>query len=282
MNYFLENNIIKNTTFFYKGCRDDENINIYLCDDTKSLVLDTMKEQKYEDKGFLYWNANNIEESRVVTYDDDIRRYNSLNNCNYKNILDFGCGNGGLLKLITQNKNNINVIGIELNKQIAEYLNKESILVYETLEQIPKQIKLDIIMLNHVLEHLKDPIQILNQIKKYMNKNTLLIIEVPHANDYLIKDMGCEAFKKFTFWSEHYILYTEKSLFNLLNKIGFSSTIFKYYQRYNIFNHLYWLSHGKPGGQKIINSNEIELINSYDSFLVKNKKTDTLIAHCYL
>jgi hypothetical protein len=65
-------------------------------------------------------------------------------------------------------------------------------------------------MLNHVLEHLKDPIQILNQIKKYMNKNTLLIIEVPHANDYLIKDMRCETFKKFTFWSEHYILYTEK------------------------------------------------------------------------
>ena len=37
-----------------------------------------MKDQKYENYGFLYWNASNIVESRIKTYDDDLRRYNSL------------------------------------------------------------------------------------------------------------------------------------------------------------------------------------------------------------
>ena len=55
-----------------------------------------------------------------------------------------------------------------------------------------------------------------------------------------------------------------------------------YYQRYNIFNHLYWLSNGKPGGHKNTNYNDNNLIHSYNEFLIKNKKTDTLIAHCYI
>ena len=40
-------------------------------------------------------------------------------------------------------------------------------------------------MLNHVLEHLYDPIKTLKNIKEKMNTKTLLIIEVPHANDLL-------------------------------------------------------------------------------------------------
>ena len=80
--------------------------------------------------------------------------------------------------------------------------NEENINVYNNIKNIPSEIKFDCIMLNHVLEHLYDPIDILKNIKKRMNEKTLLIIEVPHANDYLIK-MNCEEFKKFTFWSEH-------------------------------------------------------------------------------
>ena len=34
-----------------------------------------------------------------------------------------------------------------------------------------------------------------------MNDKTLLIIEVPHADDFLISEYNCNEFKKFTFWS---------------------------------------------------------------------------------
>ena len=42
-----------------------------------------------------------------------------------------------------------------------------------------------------------------------------------------------------------------------------------YCQRYNIFNHLYWLS------TQNTNYNDNNLIHSYNEFLIKNKKTDT-------
>jgi len=74
------------------------------------------------------------------------------------------------------------------------------------------------------------------------------------------------------FWSEHLILYTEQSLIKLLNVVGFHNIKIIYYQRYNIFNHLNWLSNGKPGGHKNNKFNDNDLIQSYNNFLIKIEK----------
>tara|TARA_A100001015_G_scaffold207361_1_gene231889 strand:- start:4359 stop:5204 length:846 start_codon:yes stop_codon:yes gene_type:complete len=281
MEYYIKNKIInQDIKLYHKGVRDDDSINVFKDNENGALVLDKIKEQNYELKGLNYWDSNNVIEARNKTYDDDIRRYNQIKNINYTTLLDFGCGNGGLLKIIKNNHEDKNVIGLELNESLIEYLNNENIPTYNDINKIPDNI--DCIMLNHVLEHLYDPISSLKNIKYKMNEKTLLIIEVPHADDFLINEYNCNDFKKFTFWSEHLILHTEKSLLNLLNIVGFSNIKITYYQRYNIFNHLYWLSNGKPGGHKNNNYNDNELIESYNNFLIKNKKTDTLIAHCYI
>lgn len=281
MEYYIKNKIInKDIKLYHKGVRDDDYINVFKDNITGALVLDKIKEQKYETKGLKYWDSKNIIDARNKTYDDDIRRYNQINNINYKTLLDFGCGNGGLLKIIKDANKNKNIIGLELNEKLIDYLNNENIPTYKDINNIPDNI--DCIMLNHVLEHLYDPITTLKCIKKKMKEKTLLIIEVPHADDFLISEYNCNEFKKFTFWSEHLILHTEKSLMNLLNLIGFKYVKINYFQRYNIFNHLNWLSNGKPGGHKNTNYNDKEFIESYNNFLIKNKKTDTLIAHCYI
>jgi len=282
MEYYIKNNILSKTTLYYKGVRDEPNINVFKDNDTGALVLDIIKEQKYEMKGLTYWSLENISETRKKTYDDDIRRYNLLSNYNHNTILDFGCGNGGLLRIIKDNNNKINTYGIELNNEYLKYLNEENIPTFNNINNIPNHINFDCIMLNHVLEHLYDPILTLKNIKEKMNSKTLLIIEVPHARDFLISEYDCDAFKKFTFWSEHLILHTEQSLMKLLNIAGFSNIKITYYQRYNIFNHLNWLSKGTPGGHKNNNLNDENLIKSYDNFLINNKRTDTLIAYCYI
>lgn len=280
MEYYIKNKIINEVKFYFKGIRDDDTINVLKDDDTEALVLDKIKEQKYEKKGLQYWDSTDILDAREKTYDDDIRRYNQLNNVNYTTLLDFGCGNGGLLKIIKDRDKDKNIFGLEINEILINYLNNENIPVYNNIDKIPNN--LDCIMLNHVLEHLYDPIKHLKCIKKKMSEKTLLIIEVPHANDSLISYYNCEKFKKFTFWSEHLILHTEKSLLNLLNIVGFSNIEITYYQKFNIYNHLNWLSNGKPRGHKNSIYNDKELINSYNNFLIKNKITDTLIAYCYI
>jgi 2-polyprenyl-3-methyl-5-hydroxy-6-metoxy-1,4-benzoquinol methylase len=111
MEYYIENKIIYNTTFFFKGVRDDEMINVLKDTNTEALVLDKIKEQNYENKGLNYWNSINIKDAQNKTYDDDIRRYKQLKNVNYVSLLDFGCGNGGLLKIIKEkNKEKFNRI----------------------------------------------------------------------------------------------------------------------------------------------------------------------------
>lgn len=281
MEYFSENKIISNDlSFYHKGVRDDNNINVFICSETGTLVLDHIKDHSYDKKGLSYWGCDSIDSAREKTSKDDCRRYNQIKNNNYKSIIDVGCGNGGLLKLIATLNPEITPIGIELNKHIAELLNNEGIKTYDHIDKIPKNISIDCIMLNHVLEHLYDPIKTLKEIKARMGENTILIIEVPHANDALIKKYGCDKFKKFTFWSEHLILYTQQSLKNLLNIVGFTRFEMSYYQRYGFFNHINWLTNGTPVGQ--IQSDNIKLVESYDEYLAKNKITDTLIAHCYI
>jgi len=128
MEYFLKHNIINEPIFFHKGVRDDPNINVFKCSDTNALILDKITNQHYDEKGLSYWNCDNINLARNKTYDDDNRRYNQLQNINYNSLLDIGCGNGGLLKII-KDKDNKNIMGIELNNELVHYLNKEGIII---------------------------------------------------------------------------------------------------------------------------------------------------------
>lgn len=283
MDYYLKNNIISNDVhLFHEGVRDDKDINVYKCNKTGGVVLGKAKKTNYADNNLSYWSCNNINDARMNTYDDDYRRFKSLKNIKFNNLLDFGCGNGGLLKLIKDNNDKKEIMGIELNEKIVDYLkNIENMKIYNNLNNIPEKIKFDCVMLNHVLEHLEEPINILKKIKSRMEENSLLIIEVPHAEDYLIK-MNCKAFKKFTFWSEHLILHTTETLNLLLKKAGFLKIEIKYIQRYNIFNHMKWQLDGKPGGHKTMKPQDSNLINAYNNYLIKNKMTDTLIAYCYI
>lgn len=88
MEYYIKNKIIKEVKFYFKGVRDDDTINVFKDDDTEALVLDKIKEHKYEKKGLQYWGSTDILDAREKTYDDDIRCYNQLNNVNYTTLLD--------------------------------------------------------------------------------------------------------------------------------------------------------------------------------------------------
>lgn len=130
-----------------------------------------------------------------------------------------------------------------------------------------------------MLEHFTDPINDLKAIKSKMTKDGKIIIEVPHARDLLISHFENEAFKAFTFWSEHLILHTQESLKKFLEKAGFKDIKITGFQRYPLANHLHWLTEGKPGGHTICPELRTpELDKAYMDMLAGIDKTDTLIA----
>ena len=131
----------------------------------------------------------------------------------------------------------------------------------------------------HVLEHIPYQVEILKVLKSKLKSKGKVIIEVPHAEDFLIIQDELKEFKKFTFWSEHLILHTCKSLKTVLSKSGFKNINIQFYQRFNFSNHLGWFLKRKPDGQyfykDIVNK---KLEQSYNENLKQLGQTDTLIA----
>ena len=209
--------------------------------------------------------------------EDDYRRASQFEkNLKNKDILDFGCGWGGFLRNI---KNYKSLSGVELRKECINFIknNIKKINISDNINSFDK--KFDIITMFHVLEHIPYQTEILKVLKSKLKNKGKIIIEVPHAEDFLILQEELKEFKNFTFWSEHLILHTYKSLKSILLKSGFKNINIQYYQRYNFSNHLGWFLKRKPGGHnfyKEIVSDKLNL--SYCKNLKKLGQTDTLIA----
>ena len=113
-----------------------------------------------------------------------------------------------------------------------------------------------------------------------LKPNGRMIIEVPSANDALLTIYECDAFQRFTYWSQHLFLFTASTLEMLARQAGLRVLAIQHYQRYSLSNHLHWLSRGKPGGhQRWTFLDTQELTSAYANSLAALGKTDTLIAH---
>ncbi len=193
-----------------------------------------------------------------------------------KKWLDFGCATGSLLELMRPNCKD--VCGIELNEAHRQAAQKRGLKMVERISDLSGQ-KFDIISLFHVFEHLTDPLSMLNELKGALKDDGQVLIEVPHAKDFLLETLDIDAFKDFTLWSEHLILHTKESLKAILEKAGFHDVTVFGHQRFPLSNHLYWTRHGAPGGhEKWAFLNSPELKAAYDAILDKNNQTDTIVA----
>ena len=215
--------------------------------------------------------------TKLPIIEDDYRRVFQFNKIlKNKDILDFGCEWGGFLKCV---KNYKSLNAVEIRPECINYIqtNIKKINVFENINSFKK--KFDVITLFHVLEHLPYQIKTLKVLKSKLRNKGKIIIEVPHAEDFLILQDELKEFKKFTFWSEHLILHTYRSLKAILTKSGFKNIDIQYYQRYNFSNHLGWFLKRKPGGHNFYKEITSDKLNSsYCENLKKLRQTDTLIA----
>ena len=127
-------------------------------------------------------------------------------------ILDYGCGNGVFLKYLKLN-NFKDLTGYDFNIKSE----KKGIFFYNNLKILRNtKKKFDVIVLNHVLEHIINPIKELTYIRKYFLKNnSKIFIEVPN---YAIFEAN--GIKPGNFVREHYSQFSIKSLYNLALKCG--------------------------------------------------------------
>lgn len=266
----------------YPRVRDREDISVMRCKKSGVIFTSTsehMDLSHYADKKEFphYWKEENREKALIDSFADNSRRKDQfLPLISNKAWLDVGTGAGGVLDLLDPFAER--VVAVEPQQKALESLKKEKYEVYSDIKEVPFG-EFDIITLFHVFEHLTDPLDTLKIAYDKLKVGGKIIIEVPHANDFLFSYLDLEEFKKFTFWSEHLVLHNRLSLTAFLDRANFRNTVISGFQRYNLANHLYWLKKKKPGGHiewSMLATDQLD--NAYSSMLQKIDMTDTLIA----
>lgn len=195
--------------------------------------------------------------------------------------VDIGAGFGAIVEREMASGTASALLAVEPNAFQRQDMESRNIPCISDIDliDVEEQQPFDIATMFHVLEHIHDPKAFLQSTCRILKEKGLLIVEVPHARDILLETYHSPAFKDFTFWSEHLILHTTDSLVSVLEHNGFIVTDLQRVQRYPITNHLRWLSHGQPGGQKDyahLNSDTLQV--AYEAVLRKVNQTDTLVA----
>jgi len=214
----------------------------------------------------------------TASLEDDERRFQQFKSLTENaNICDFGCGYGGYLQLNKDHAESIS--GIELKEHCKAHLIEvePSIRVEKNIQDFDELF--DVVTMFHVLEHIPGQTTVLNEICKKINTSGQLIVEVPHAQDFLIQSIDLQEFKDFSFWSEHLVLHTKESLAKILESVGFVDIHVNGYQRYSFTNHLGWFLNKSPGGHDFFSDFERRKFQkSYNNYMKQLGATDTLIA----
>jgi len=262
--------------------RDNPAIQVLECEDCGLVYLSSQShiaDGHYENSGMHSGKDLSIgtwlEESRI----DDERRYEFLKKrMTERSLLDFGCGNGGFLNLAKESASVS--VGIELEKALQPSFKSRGLTVYPNLDVAKEQAQQwDLITAFHVVEHLFDPLAILQQLSTMLSEKGEIIIEVPSSDDALLTLYENEAFQNFTYWSQHLFLFNANTMQRLIAKAGLKLNWIEHVQRYSLANHLYWLAKGKPGGhEKWVSLNDDELNAQYERQLASIGRTDTIIA----
>ncbi len=135
-------------------------------------------------------------------------------------ILDIGCGRGLFLNVMRNG--GWDAVGTELNKETASYATKVyglEVLAGDLIKHKLDEQSLDAININQVLEHLKNPNEVLLECRRLLRRGGLLLISVPD-----LRSLQFVVGKENWFLLDlpfHLFHFTEEGLVDLLKTHGF-------------------------------------------------------------
>lgn len=175
-------------------------------------LTDEEMEKLYRNQYRLSVNQATALKSRVNQYEFCISNVNKEEGT----ILDIGCGEGYFLSFFK----NWRKYGVEPSltavERARENYSDEKIVCdfYENVKY--DENKFDCISIRHVLEHVKNPIEVLKKIKKELKEDGVLYIEVPNVYD-------CVNLGDITdfFGYQHLYHFSTTTISNFLRLVGF-------------------------------------------------------------
>ena len=146
-----------------------------------------------------------------------------------RSILDVGCAEGTLIKLLTEKKITSNCHGIEPSAQMSNYAISKGIKNIKNdvyLQSSYKEKSFDTIVCHHVFEHFIDIDIAIKSFHLHLNDAGILILSVPNVEKEIAKEDSClyrYLGENFNFVTDHINLFSEQFL-----KEKFSNSKFKF------------------------------------------------------
>lgn len=203
--------------------------NIYRCYDCNLMFVHPQPsldevlmiyDNSYFRRGNKYLRVNETE-SRSRNLDNDKQKINIIKK--YKEsgeLLDVGCAMGDFLYLAMQE--GFDVTGLEVSTFCTDYVkNKLGIKVHSSdliSAQLPSS-TYDVVTLWDVIEHLRNPVETVNEIYRIMRPGGILCFSTGDVGSFYAQIMG-------RFWHlstppQHLFYFSSKNIRKMLNRCGF-------------------------------------------------------------
>lgn len=208
-------------------------IQYYSCSNCGHVFSTAVLEKPYED----YQHADKYEKWREYLDNVFSRRVQDILKFQPKGIaLDVGCSLGFFVKALTHH--GFSAQGLEPSADAVKLCKKSGLKVYKGYlgDSLPLAGKYDVVILNHVMEHLKDPRKGCKDIFKYLKPGGVVFIESPNFAS-IEGAIGGKNWR-YLYPEEHYSQFSPESLSCLLEDTGFQLLSCKTYAAIYDFSNL--------------------------------------------
>lgn len=186
-------------------------------------------------------------EERLKTLDDMLKHITPILQNDMK-VLDIGAGAGALLYAIKDKV--ASLYATELNKSYVEYMQEKGIKAkYGFFEKLNFDSKMDLIISINALDHMPNPLEVLEKIYNRLNDGGQIYFELPNKNEALniyLPENVQNQFNTFFWHKAHFSYFYDETIRYALEKVGFKDIKIDFRHEYTIINFLNWYYTGKP------------------------------------
>ena len=152
---------------------------------------------------------------------------------NDKKVLEIGSASGNLLQKLSEYGCK-EAVGVELGEEYSEYARRRGFTVFtRSLEELGLREEFDAVVSFHTLEHVYDPMAVIQGIYTALKPGGCFLGEVPNQNDWRIQIFDDEIIKRFHYDPNHYYYFSPATLENYLKTCDFGNIRLETVERYN-------------------------------------------------
>jgi 2-polyprenyl-3-methyl-5-hydroxy-6-metoxy-1,4-benzoquinol methylase len=209
-------------TLYFENCSDinfsmtNSSFNWYKCENCKllsisknSLVDENIEEyyKEYDPHNHGVKKLSKFSNSSINKVIKDLK--NNKSESSEFTLLDVGCGAGNLLFNVKSHFKNSKLYGLDYNiNSVSQNLKGLDIEIYKGgLNDLNGELKFDFIVSSQLLEHVDNPVDYINFLKKHLKNNGIAYIDIPYY--------GSKSFKLFKNYWVHLDTPRHRNLFEI-------------------------------------------------------------------